>query len=304
MIVLKQMLIFFIMIVIGIIARKNKMITPENQGNLSALVVRITSPCLILSSAMSAGGRMPFSEIRDSYAAFFIVLIIALLAAFAVPKLLRYPSKQQSVANLMFWCTNIAFMGLPLVKGTYGDQAMIYVTLLLVPLNVLFYSYAIMLVSKEAEGNTGFQWKRLLNPGMAACILTCIIYFLQISVPYVIVQSVSMIGSITAPLSMMMIGASLLDVDFKAMLTDMKLYLFIFLKMLVFPILVLLVIKQFITNEYILGACLAFLATPTGGMVSMLAALYNKDSYLMTTQEIALSTLVSVVTLPIVAMVI
>ena len=53
----------------------------------------------------------------------------------------------------------------------------------------------------------------------------------------------------------------------------------------------------------LIAACLAFLATPTGGMVSMLAALYNKDAYLTTTREISLSTLVSVVTLPVVALV-
>lgn len=303
MIVLQQMLIFFVMIALGIVTRKLGMITPANQQNLSSLIVLVTSPCLILSSAMNAGARMPLTDILHTYASFAVVIFLALGAAWLVPKLIGFPARERSAANLMFWCTNIAFMGLPLIQGVYGKDAMIYVTLLLVPLNILFYSYAIWLISRDAREGDGFRWKSLLNPGMAACVLTCLIYFLEIPVPYVISQSVTMIGNITAPLAIMMIGASLLDVNRRSLFGDKRLYAFLLIKMLLCPLVILLLVKPFIDNIYVLAACLAFLATPTGGMVSMLAALYNKDAYLTTTREISLSTLVSVVTLPVVALV-
>ena len=304
MVVLKQMLVFLIMIIFGIVARKYHILTKENQSQFSSMVINIASPCLILSSAISAEDRIAAEEVVEMLGILLVLTVLVLTLSALVPRLLRYPKKDRSIANLMFWCTNVTFIGLPLVKSIYGNEAVIYVTFAVMLINILFYSYGVILVSSNAGQKRKFNPKSLLNPGMAACMGTCLIYFLQIPVPDVLATSLTMVGNLTAPLAMMMIGFGLMDISLKETVTDVNLILLVLCKMLVMPALVLLVIKHLIDNAYLLAACLAAVATPTGGMVAMLATLYNKDAYLTVTKEISISTLLSVITIPVVAFIV
>ena len=81
----------------------------------------------------------------------------------------------------------------------------------------------------------------------------------------------------------------------------MRLLLFAIIKMLVVPILLLYLVRHATDNIYLLATCMAVVASPTGGMVAMLATLYNPEAYIMVTKEISLTTLLSVITIPIVA---
>jgi hypothetical protein len=193
-------------------------------------------------------------------------------------------------------------MGLPLVQGVYGDQAVVYMTLFFIPVNLLFFVYGVSSISIHKR--RGFEmFRMLLNPGIIASIIACVIYFGEIQTHPLLSQAFAMIGAMTAPLAMMMIGASLKDIHMRHMLTDRKLLLYTFLKAVVLPIPILFVMKLFVTNPYILGCSLVIVAAPTGGMVAMVALLYNKVAYPLMTEIIALSTLISVATIPIVSMI-
>ncbi len=301
LVVFKQMVIFLIMILLGIVARKKNIITQANQAQFSALVVNLALPCMILSSAMSATEKIAFGDALKVLGIFAVLLVMVLGTACIIPRVLGYAPKERGAVNLMFWCTNVAYIGLPLIKGIYDNQATIYMTLYIMATNFLFYTYAITCVKSGTGEKNKFHPKSLLNAGMLSCVVACLIYFLNIPIPGVITQSMGMMGNITSPLAMMMIGFGLLDVDFKEMLKDVKLFVFIGLKMVVFPVIFMMVMKLFTDNEYLLMTCLAILATPTGGMVSMLATLHNPDAYLLVTKQISLATLLSVATVPLVA---
>lgn len=113
----------------------------------------------------------------------------------------------------------------------------------------------------------------LANAGMGACVLSIIIYFSGIRLPYVLNTTIQMVGGLTAPLTMMLIGASLPDIPWKSLLKNGRLIAFVLLKMLVLPTLVLLTLGKFVDNEILLVVALCALATPSGNMLAMLAAL-------------------------------
>ena len=83
--------------------------------------------------------------------------------------------------------------------------------------------------------------------------------------------------------------------------TDLRLLLFSVIKLLVLPAAGVLVIRQFVDNEVILGVCLVMLATPVGSMTAMLAQQYDGD-YEMASKGVALTTILSVATIPLVSM--
>ena len=91
--------------------------------------------------------------------------------------------------------------------------------------------------------------------------------------------------------------------DIKKLFMDGKLLLFSVLKLLVIPVLGVLLIRQFVDNEIICGVCMVMLATPVGSMTAMLAQQYDGD-YEMASRGVALTTILSVATMPIVSMIV
>jgi Predicted permeases len=277
------------------------MLNENNQQQISALVIKIAYPAIILSGVSGNAPRMQGEELLFSLVVALVVLVSAVILGKLVPYLLGYRRKYHGIINVMVVFTNIGFMGMPMIQGIYGSDALIYMTVFLIPFNILFYSYAIQSIQPVGEKKKRFQWKELVNVGMGACVLAVIVYFSGIHFPYVLNVTIQMVGGLTAPLAMMLIGASLPDIPWKKLITEYRLMLFVLLKMLVFPSFVLLGLSHFVTNPILLSVALCALATPSGNMLAMLAALYNKESFLMATEGISLTTAVSVVTMPLVA---
>ena len=137
---------------------------------------------------------------------------------------------------------------------------------------------------------------------MICCVLAIVIYLSGIKLPYILTRSIRMVGSMTGPLAMMLLGSFLLDTDWKSLINQ-KIIAFTILKMLVLPIVVTLILKQFVDNTYLLAVLLAALATPSGNVIPLLANIYNKEGYPVSVQGVAVTTAAAVITMPVVALV-
>ena len=285
---------------IGALARRYKIFTPENQPQLTKLVLNIAYPAMILSGVTGKGAHIEGAELAYALVVIIAMLLLLLICAKLLPILFRYPQKQQGIVNVMCVCTNIGFMGVPLIDNIYGKDALIYVTLLLIPCNLLFYSYVIQSI-KDVSTTETFRLNSLANTGMAACVLAIGLYVTNIQLPYILVRSLDMLGSMTGPLAMMLLGSFLKDTEWKGII-NAKIIAFTLMKMLVLPIAILLLLEQFVHNTYLLAGCMAVLATSSGNVLPLLAAMYNKDAYPVAVQGVALTNAVAVVTMPLVAL--
>ena len=193
--------------------------------------------------------------------------------------------------------TNIGFMGVPLIAGLYGSGALIYMTVFLIPFNLLFFSYAIKII-RGGRGLSSFAPMDLLNAGMISCFLAITLYLSDMKLPYVITTSVQMVGSMTAPLAMMLMGASLRDIRMKELFTDTRLIIFSLVKMILIPLCIVLILEQFFHNSLLMAVCMAALAAPSGNVIPLLASIYNKESYPLSVKGVTLTTVISVVTMP------
>ncbi len=130
--------------------------------------------------------------------------------------------------------------------------------------------------------------------------MAILLFIFHVKLPEFLGSVITMLSNLTAPLSMMVIGASMAVIDWKKLLSDYRLLLFSLFKLFVLPIIGTLIVKQVISNEVICGVTMVMLATPVGSMTAMLAQEYNGD-YELASKGVMLSTLLSVVTLPIVS---
>ena len=206
-IVITMCKLFFAMAV-GFYLNKRDILNPEINKKLSSLIVDVTCPFLIISSASSVGS----GDAKDvlllliTGAAVYILLpFIAML----VVKILRVPKDSRGVYQCMVMFSNNSFMGYPVVEALFGGFAIFYTTIFHMGFNFLFFTYGIFIMAKDAGTVSKFNPKRLINTGVIASIIALIIYFAGIQVPEIILSPLSFVGNITTPLSMLVIGSNM-----------------------------------------------------------------------------------------------
>ncbi len=305
MVVLQQMVIFFILIGVGFVARKAGVLAPDYLPRLSALIVNVAGPCLILSGTIDTGERLALSQVGTAFAVFGILLASMVAIAWVLPVLLRYPTDKRPIVNFAFWMTNIGYLGIPFAESVYGATAQIYVVLFLIPSNLLLYTYAIWLMQtnrRASQKRSSTNLRGMINPGVVATLLTMVLYFGGIELPHVVAEPIDMLGSTTAPLAMMLVGAQLVDERLGNMLRDTRLLAFTVLKMVAIPVVLMLIIRLFVTDVNLLAACLTIVAMPSGVMVSAFSLLYDPDNAPAATRIVMFTTFVAVITVPLVAL--
>lgn len=300
MLLLEQMIVLFLLMGVGFYCYKKDIITDESSKKLSAMVINIANPAMVLTGCMGEN-KIKGQELLQ--VALIIVLMYGglLLLAMVLPMLLKIEKRSIGTYRAMTVFSNIGFMGFPVISALYGREALLYASLFLIPYNVLIYTYGISAMSPGKQQKGAFSISRILNVGVIACIITIVVYLMQIQIPEFVESTVTYLSNLTAPLSMMVIGASLATINIKKLFTDVKLLLFSAMKLLLIPIVGVFVIKQFVSNEMICGVCMVMLATPVGSMTAMLAQQYDGD-YEMASKGVALTTVLSVATMPLVSM--
>ena len=297
---LGKMAVLFVYMMIGYFCFRRNYLDARASKVISFLVLNFASPALVISGTINRQGDIPGGLFPTVLAA--VCLFGGMFAvAFLLPVLLRVPVRQRGVYRLMTIFSNIGFMGFPVVQALYGEEALLHTAIFQIPYNLLIYTYGIYELTRNQKGENGngFEWKKMINVGVAAGLLAILLYILRWDAPGFVRETLSGLGSLTAPLSMIVIGMALARVSLRSLCTDVRLLLFSCIKLLVVPVLGMLLAGQLIADEVLRGVFMVMLATPVGSMTAMLAEQYGGDTDL-TGRGVALTTLLSVVTIPIV----
>ena len=155
-------------------------------------------------------------------------------------------------------------------------------------------------MKKNGKAKEKIRWSDICNIGVITSVIALILYFGKIFLPDFAVTTAQNLSNITAPLSMLVIGASFLDFKIRDLFTDTRLLLFSGIKMLLIPLTGTWIIKQFVDDPMIVGVCMVMLATPVGSMTAMLAQQYD-GNYDLAARGVALTAILAVVTMPVVS---
>lgn len=126
-------------------------------------MLNIAYPAIILSGVTGDGPHIAGQELLSAGGVILAMLAVLLMVARLLPKLLGYPAGQQGMVNVMMVFANIGFMGVPMIDGIYGKDALIYMILLLIPFNLLFFSYVMQTIKgggsrgDHAPGGFGYR---------------------------------------------------------------------------------------------------------------------------------------------------
>ena len=306
MILLQQMMVLFIIMMIGFLCRRIGLINEQGSRMLSGIVVNVANPALILSSSANKESAIQGIELAVTLGLAVCFYLIFLVLAEVVPRLLRVNRSDYGVYKAMTVFSNVGFMGFPLLSAMYGSEALLYASLFTIPFNILIYTYGVSSMRKieesKKEEKQSIQWSKIFNIGVIFSIIAVVLYLTRLPVPKVITDAAGTLGNLTAPLSMIVIGDAMSQMKLRELITDKKLMLFTALKLLVIPIIGLFIVKQLGLSLMLNGVFLVMLATPVGSMTAMLAQQYD-GNYELASRGVALTTLLSVITMPIVSLI-
>ncbi|RGS69822.1 AEC family transporter [Dorea formicigenerans] len=297
MVLLQQMGILFVYMMIGYVACKKEYFDQEFGKKLSWLVVNVANPMLAISAVVN-------NEEQIAKKDFYVTVLLAicfyaffLILAQILPRLIGVQKSDIGVYKMMTTFNNIGFMGFPVIAAVYGNGALIYAVPFSIMFNILCYTWGIQTLCGGGEkGN----WKRIINIGTISGIISIVLFFMQIPVPKMICSLSAGLSNLTGPLSMLVIGISIAAMELKDLFTDVKLLKFALIKLLAVPVAAMLLVCQVIDNRLICEVFLVMMATPAASMCAMLSQQYGGD-YELAAKGVALTTILSVVTMPIVS---
>ena len=256
-VVINQMIILFLVIIIGYIANKVGILDKSQNQKLSSLILNITCPALILASVSD----IESGDFKIVVQIFIISIIIYLVLPFMgilLAKILKVPEEDRNLYKFMTIFSNIGFMGYPVIQSIFGTQALFFASICNMVFNIFCYSYGIYLIS--GDDKLSFDFKQLINPGIIFSIIAIIIYLTKWKMPQIIGETSNLIGSITTPLAMMLIGSSLADIPPKEVINDIRLYPYTIIKQIIMPILFWWVLKFIVVDKVVLGVLVVLVA--------------------------------------------
>ena len=284
---------------VGFYGRKRGILNDSLSKGLSDILMNIALPAMIVASFI-----MDFSNTMLKNAGLivvFSVIIHILLIIVGNITFRKYDLDKRNILVFFSVFPNAGFMGLPLIDAIYGQIGIFYASIFMVPYQFLMWTYGQGLFQKKVEDPSAYGIKELLikfkNPAIIGVMVGLIIFIFSIKVPYTIHKSISIVGGITSPLAMMIVGDKIAQIRFKELFADIDVYYGSFARSIIAPIITFIVLKSFNFDPLIINACVAIEAMPTAISVVILSEKYSGDT-IFASKCVLISHLLSLITIP------
>ena len=292
------MMTLFALVAVGYAAGKLGYLGGDFDRQMSRLVINITCPALILSSAMT--GELPDRKFILPLLAISVITYVVLTGvAFLLPRFLTKKHEDEGPIGFALMFGNVGFMGYPVVASIFGHEAVFYAAVLNVVNTFAVFTVGTVLITGQGkvEGQR-FQKKVLYSTPMLAAYLTMLIVALQIeNIPGFISQPLTMLGNITVPAALLIIGSSMSQLSLRNMLGNRAVYATTLFRLALLPIGIFYLCRALGFSEFVVSINTLVIAMPVATYGTILCLKYGKDTTLIT--EITfITTLLSMVSIP------
>ena len=290
-----------IIVIAGFVSHKRGIINEEFERKLSGFVIKVTCPALLISSTM--GDKMPDREhIPMLLLVSLLTYVILIPLAYIQPVLMRVKRDLRGMYSFMLTYSNVGFIGYPVVASIFGPDAVFYACILNVFNTITVFIWGVMFISGENLKN-GFRFRLFVSPAMIATYISVIIVILNLHTPKAIAMPLSILGNMTVPSSLIVIGAALAEIPTRKMVGTPHIFIMCFLKLLVLPLLVYYAMIMIGIDTRISSINMILIAMPVASFGTMFCMQMGKDETTMS-QGTFWTTLLSVVSIPLLAMLI
>lgn len=293
--VINEIISLFLVALLGFYCGKKNIINEEFSNGLSRLLLDVTTPLLIIASfSFNYSPTIEENIFKGFIYSFAIFILTPLLVS---PLLKKIEKSKRNILQFALVFSNCGFMGFPLAKSVFGDEGVIYASIFNMVFNIFVWTYGVMLFS-EVKDFDGIK-KLIKNPGILASIIGIIIMVFSIKLPLVLLDSIKMVGGITTPLSMLIIGSLLARAQIKKLIVDACLYYTSLIKLIIIPAVLYLTSILFKENTIVIKTLILMVAMPAGAMTTLFAEKFNSNKE-YSALIVSFTTILSVITIPII----
>lgn len=294
-VLLQQIVMIFLEIGVGLVAGKIGLITDKDSKFLSNLIMAVCLPCTLLASANIDAGRDTVVLMLQGFALLEALYIGEAVICKFISRALHLTSGQHAVFVGVTVLPNSAFIGIPLATAVLGDAVgTVYAASGIMAYNLFFFTYVVRLFEPEKK----FELKSLITPTNITTLVMVAMLLTGVSLTGPLQGFVSAVGDCTTPLALMIVGVMLAGSNPKELIVKPLLYLITGLRCMIFPLAFILVLWLLPLDRTMCMGVAILAACPAGSLAAVLAKQHDMEAELAS-QAVAQSTVVIVLTVPV-----
>ena len=291
---LSKMILFIILLLIGYFASRKGFLSKDFSKSASWLLLNVFLVASILNSVLGERPTLPGNELWIALLLMTVLMVLCYLLGMIFA---RFDHGKTSVQTfLLIGVMNSLYVGMPVAQALCGSEGVFYLGLSCIPFNILLYTWG-MWALRRGKGEKGIRLKEMISAPLISALLSMLIFVFDIRVPKMVSEMLGSIASATIPISMLVIGATLGSVRLSEAFSKKKLYMINLVRLIVAPLLVWVLFRQFTSNQILLVSSVIVAACPCGVLSTPLSIQYGYDPE-YTSECIMVSTALSMVTLP------
>ena len=296
-IVIEQVVIILILLAVGAVGYKTKLISEKAADDMAAFCLKIVTPAVVINTfQIDFDARKLYNMLIAAALAILTHLVGIVLANL----FFKNDGDAYKVRRFAVVYSNCGFMGIPLIQGAVGDEGVLYACVYLVFFQAIMWSHGVVTIKGGLKSIKPL--KIFVNAGTIGIAIGLPLFFLSIKLPFVVSESIRHVANLNTPLAMIVSGVFVAKSDIRKAFTRPKNYLAVFLRHIAVPLVVLGCILALKVDNTVALAILLISACPCASAVTLFASLYGSERDLECAGRVlTLSNILSVATIPLIA---
>ena len=288
-----HVLILFILIGIGYLCNKTKILTSISVKDVTNFVLYFVTPCVIINSFSREFDKAMLSGLIITLSAAFLSFGVNILIAHLFVK--DKDLKRQKVLQFGSVFSNCGYMSLPLQSALLGDEGVFYGAAYIAVFQIVLWTYGILLMSGDKK-SISFK-KLIINPGVLPTVIGIIIFVTSFKIPFTIKEPIGYLASLNTPIPMIIVGFHLANANLK--INGLSSWTSIIIRLVISPLIMLGGLYLYGARGVVLVACVIAASAPFAATTTMFSEKFGHDTSL-SASLVSLTTLMSIITMPVI----
>lgn len=288
--------VFFILALTGYVLVKIRILNDSAVKGISGTLMYAAMPALIFSSFVKDISPDIFIDFAEAFV--ITAAVYLFFIAFAALIYMNKKTGQAAIGKLSIVFSNCAFMGIPVIQSLFGSEGIIYTSIFILFYNIFLWTYAIKLYDSRLDVKKNY-FSAILNPGIIAMAAGFLIGFFEIPMPYFILKTTDLLGSLTTPAAMLIVGAMFAQKSMLASFKSLVILKISLIRLILIPVVLTAVFWALNITGLHVNVIIILSAMPVATTVAIMAEQYNKEPSLAA-GAVGYSTILSVITVPVI----
>lgn len=295
--VFAQVLSLFLLLLVGFMVRKWKLIDGDFTSKLTKLIMSVFLPAMIIHSM-----QLPYDVTMVGKIIQVIILSLVMYAlSFCIALIAKYifhVNHDLGIYQFAIVFSNAGFMGYPVLNAVLGKESIFYASIFNLPFNLLIMTLGVFLLTQGRSNHT-ISIQAFINPVIISIVIGLILFLLNVQLPALFNEPLKLLGDVTTPLSMLAIGSMLCGTSAFDFFFNKHLYMLAFIRLIVVPVCLFFLIRSSVHDHLLFAIPVIISAMPAASNTAILANEYEANGHLAA-QAVFLTTLLSLITIPLI----